>query len=378
MVIGQANLLRSLAILAIVALHVTSGQVNSNFYIFILNQAVRFASPLFIILSGMILCYIEMKRPSPSYGYFLKRRFSKVALPYVIWTFLYTLYTAIVIDDIFQSFKWDDAVVFFGAFADHLMTGTGFVHLYFILIMIQLYAVFPFLLKWLRAHAASLVIVSFLITALCLTAIYLHQLGTIRLPSSRIPYVSLSLNWVFYFVLGIAVAEHQDRWMNRLRGKWMKVILFIACLGSFVILLVDGKLTDTYAISVKPSTMLFAVCSFLFLYSIVFSIKESHLSSRIFTPFEATVNWIAKNAFLIYLLHPLCLGILVRGSLLYGFHDLWMDEIGVTYLFAATVALTLFGILCTNLLPFAAWFGGNYTKLTNTKYDRNLARSENT
>lgn len=89
----ELYLLRVIAALSIVAIHVTSGQIKISDTIFTWNQLVRFASGTFIILSGLLLYHIEKMRPSPSYSYFFKQRFSKLLIPYVIWTFVYTIYT---------------------------------------------------------------------------------------------------------------------------------------------------------------------------------------------------------------------------------------------------------------------------------------------
>lgn len=359
MIVNQVNIIRAIAVLGIIALHVTSGQVNNHMSIFVVNQWVRFASPLFIIISGMILCYIEVKRPSPTYTYFFKRRFTKVVVPYIVWTFIYSLYTSrhMVMENIVRSFHWDSVFSFITTTTGHVLTGSGFVHLYFILIMVQLYALFPLLLRWLKFHSLSLLIVSFIVSAVCLSLIYLHQLRFIQLPVSPIPYVTLSPNWIFYFVLGMVAADNQDRWIKVLQGYKAGVLLTLAFLISFSLLIVDGKLTNTYSISVKPSTFFYALSSFFLFYSILFSIKSEKL--RIWTLFKSNLDWIAKNSFLFYLLHPLCLSILVKIGNIYGFNYIWMREIGAFYLFSATLITTSIGVICINVIPFASWFGGN-------------------
>lgn len=350
--IRQLNVLRALAALSIIMIHVTSGQVAVNDTAYTVNQLSRFASPLFIIMAGMVLVYVEMNRPSPNVAYFYKRRFSRVLIPYVIWTVLYVLYNQ---RHLVLQLQWQElGSYFFAHLPGHLLRGNAFSHLYFILIMVQLYALFPLLHRWLKAHAVSLLSVSFALTALFNGLIYAHRLGWIVLPGLPVPYVVLFVNWLFYFCLGMAVMNHEARWQRAVLAKpWLWLIPWAA---GATVLLHDGRVTETFDISVKPTSIVYGVFSFVLLYAVVYKARlpDTPLVSRL----GAGADWIARNSFLVYLLHPLCLSILVKASIVTGHSSIFYKERGLALLYVCTIACTLIGIVIINRLPFSEWLGG--------------------
>lgn len=352
--IKQIHFMRAFAAICIVLIHVTSGQALNNISAYGVNQFSRFASPLFIIIAGMVLVYIEMHRPSPSIAYFYKRRFSRVLIPYVVWSLLYFLYQErhLVFD-----LQWGALLDhMYRTFPGHLLRGSAFVHLYFILIMVQLYALFPFLYRWLCAHTRSLVVVSLLLTGGLNGLVYAHQLHWLVLPSIPIPYVVLFVNWIAYFVLGMAVMKHEARWKSSVMNKWMMVATALLWIGALAVLGFDGKATGTYAISVKPSSMLYGIVSFVLLYMIVYAVRVPGTVWK--DRAAAVVEWFAKNSFLLYLLHPLCLNVLVKLSVHFNRAPIFYGEIGLIRLFALTMLTTCMGMLFINLTPIARWLGG--------------------
>jgi len=359
--IKQLNVLRALAALSIVMIHVTSGQMLTNDTAYTVNQLSRFASPLFIIMAGMVLVYVETSRPSPSVAYFYKKRFSKVLVPYVLWTVAYVLYNQ---RHLVVQLQWQELGAYFAAhLPGHLLRGSAFSHLYFILIMVQLYALFPLLHRWLKAHAASMLSVSFTLTALFNGLIYAHRLGWITLPALPVPYVVLFVNWLFYFCLGMAVMRHEARWRRVVLSK--PVLWLIPWIVGAAVLLYDGRATGTFDISVKPASIVYGVFSFVLLYAIVYKLRlpDTPLVSRL----GAGAEWIARNSFLVYLLHPLCLNALVRASVKLERGSIFYKEQGLALLYVCTIACTLIGILVINRLPFSGWLGGARRRSRSSK-----------
>lgn len=142
LMIHQLNVMRALSAIGIIFIHVTSGQALVNSTAYGVNQFFRFASPMFILVSGMVLVYIEMKRPSLSLPHFYKKRFTRVLVPYVIWSLICFLYVQIHL--VFES-QWTSlGRLFISDFPEQLLQGSAFVHLYFILIMAQFLKSFYF------------------------------------------------------------------------------------------------------------------------------------------------------------------------------------------------------------------------------------------
>ncbi|WP_134702988.1 acyltransferase [Ammoniphilus sp. YIM 78166] len=351
----QLSILRAFAALSIITIHVTSGQVLTNGFAFILNQVFRFGSPIFVMISGFILYYLEKRKPSPSYFYFFKHRFSKVAVPYLLWTLIYSIF------DHRQDWLTNGAL---GAFIEvtpniglHLLTGTGYVHLYFVLIMIQLYAVFPFFYRWITWYPKRLLIASFFIQAAAAHAIYFHQIGWFTLPSIKIAYTTLALNWIFYFVFGLYVAQNYQKMIDMNKKNRLILCLSLVWVGALALHLVDGYVTETYAHSVKPSTMFYSVASFLLFFTLL-HVLDGERRARWELAITRGIEQIAGQSFLLYLLHPLCLSLLVLFDQQINAASLWLGTSGILYLWTATLLSSSLGIYLINRVPKASWLGG--------------------
>ena len=342
------NALRALAVVCIVAIHVTSGQAESQMAVYLWNQAGRFASPLFIFLSGFLLYLIEARRPSADYKSFLGRRLNRVAVPYVLWTAFYTVYQ--VFSDSLEVPSEDPLSFLIQKTVLHTLNGQGFSHLYFVLIMVQLYALFPLLYRWVQ-HAPRLLLAgSFALTLATLTAIYAHQNGQIILPSLPVAWTALFPGWLFYFVLGMVASGRIEEWQSFLRPHALK--LGAGWLLALAVLLWDGKITGTYAISVKPTTMLYFFMSLLLLVHLLSRLTVAHAW------LVRAVDWTAKQGFAIYLVHPFILSILVKSGQKFGFASIWYGFDGALLLFATTCILTCSTVSIINLMPFSAYLGG--------------------
>lgn len=343
----EFDFVRAFAAMSVIAIHVTAGYTaytQSGYY---WNQAMRYAVPLFIIISGFLLYFAERDRPRLSYAGFLRKRFQKILLPYLIWTALYTAYSNrqhlaqwAVNDPLHPVLLW----------AKHLVMGTGYVHLYFLLIVLQLYLLYPLLRNWLEKYQTLLVAGSFVLTLFSQTMIYLHQIQVLVLPSLGIPYVSLFPIWLFYFVFGMLAARHKESWEEKLAGKMLQVTLI--WLASFALLLVDSRYTKTFASSIKPSIMLFCLASYFLFYLICVQVKETR------GKIGKWLDWVALHSFLIFLLHPLLVSLLVALANRSGLTKLWYGTAGMLFLYTTVTLLTVLITYLVSLTPFASLLGG--------------------
>jgi surface polysaccharide O-acyltransferase-like enzyme len=239
----------------------------------------------------------------------------------------------------------EDALQPFWLSLKHLLKGTGYVHLYFVLIVLQLYILYPLLRRWIERQLSSLLLVSLLITGLAQTLIYLHQLQILVLPGLWIPYVSLFPIWLFYFVFGMAAAARKSQWEARLQKR----LLPLACcfLLSFALLLLDSRYTQTHASSIKPSVMLYTLSSFFFFYMIALRVKGLR------GPIGTGLDWLSTHSFMVFLLHPLMLSLLVKHL-----PQLWLGSKGMILLFLSTTLGTVLVTFLLQFLPISTWLGG--------------------
>lgn len=108
------------------------------FWVTVINSALRPAVPLFVIASSYLLFPVKTDTLT-----FFKRRFSRVVIPFIIWSLLYAFVPMIGSGgqiDIASNLK---ALPF-----NFVMTSSG--HLWFVYMLIGVYLLMPLLSPWIR------------------------------------------------------------------------------------------------------------------------------------------------------------------------------------------------------------------------------------
>lgn len=131
--------LRVLSIFVVVGIHVVSKIINSTstddwiwHFANIVDSGLRWCVPMFFMLSGALLL---TRGKEESVGEFLKKRLSKVVIPLIFWSFIYTLYN---IYELGESYTAYEILVQF-------LTDDIYYHLWFLYIITGLYIMAPFL-----------------------------------------------------------------------------------------------------------------------------------------------------------------------------------------------------------------------------------------
>ncbi len=334
--------LRVAATFAVIAIHITAAYVLVSPLAYYTNQWVRFAVPLFIIMSGYLIYYADLNIGFLSLTSFYRKRLSKVLVPYLLWTWLYGSLTYSLSG---APLKLDLLIIFL---AKHLAMGTAFYHLYFLLIILQLYLLYPWLRRQLETKWISWLAASFVLTLTTQTILYLNMMNLITLP---VRYQDLYLvafpGWLFYFVLGLCVALKKDAWESYLpRHRVSLGGLYLISLG---LLLLDSRITSTFAASIRPSVILYTVSSYFFFYALALRFKH---------PLSSLGSWLAQQSFLIFLAHPLVLVILIFLAPRANLQHLWSGTPGMLWLYLGTVGGTLLITYIISLTPAASWVGG--------------------
>lgn len=138
-----ADRLRNLATVLVVAIHVAGPIAHQNteyntWYWWSANLWDSFSRPsvpLFIMLSGFLL----LSKDYPL-GDFLKRRFSRIVLPWIFWSIVFSFYNHISKN---QPSTFAEAV-------QNLAENNVHYHLWFLYLILGLYLVYPILRPWVR------------------------------------------------------------------------------------------------------------------------------------------------------------------------------------------------------------------------------------
>jgi len=308
--IREIDYTRAICAMAVIVIHVSAGYVEYSDAAYYLNQTSRFAVPMFIILSGFSILLSD-KNKSLSAGSFIKKRFGKILIPYLFWSLFYFTFVNR------HGFTTTDPSSLLSTLGKQLYTGTAYIHLYFLVIMFQLYFMYPFLKKWIVEKPMVMLSASFIISFGMHLMIYLHALQIAALPSIGVPYVILFPVWIFYFVLGAYIAINKETILQKIRDmSLVKLLLVWSC--TWLILIMESNATQTYTSSTKPSTMLYTLFSFIFFY------KCMTYFMKIGSKASVILQWYSVHSFFIYLIHPFVLSALAIAT-----PSIWATKMGL-------------------------------------------------
>ncbi|CAG7646658.1 hypothetical protein PAESOLCIP111_05214 [Paenibacillus solanacearum] len=294
----ELEIVRAVAIVAVVAIHATSeatvqlpfGSGPQLLYLTI-NKLCNFAVPVFIMVSGLVLFYrYDGDWSGRQAGRFYSRRIRQVLFPYVFWSFFYYLYDQ-------WMFERDRLHIDWAEFAELLPWADASYHLYFMIIIVQFYLLFP-LLMWLchsagRLGREGLPWLGLLVQALAYG--YNHWLEPI--PNMA----SLCINYFSVFALGAWIGLHYEafsRWADRSFRWLLPLTVLLGCSFAGLFLLEDRA---PFLLEGSLYTVLFFVYAALacmtFIRAGAIILKRAPgLSNRLL--------WLGAVSFGIYLVHP--------------------------------------------------------------------------
>jgi surface polysaccharide O-acyltransferase-like enzyme len=241
--------LRIISILAVLVAHTTTRTLEAAKFnlsgfptsIF-LNQIGRFAVPLFLMISGFVL---ELNSGQKiDYIYYFKRRFSRVALPFIFWSLIYYFFV--------YTNNSDNIIKV-------LLTGNASYQLYFIPTLCIFYLAFPLIHKIYKVISNKWVMIILFISQMYL--LYNdYFIGEYKFVDPvRITFLSF-----FFFIIGMVASHHKDE-INTFVHKW-KLLLIpgVAVSGVYVFwegfsgYLKTGNYLAYYS-TWRPSTLIYAV-----------------------------------------------------------------------------------------------------------------------
>ncbi|MGE5398671.1 MAG: acyltransferase [Chitinophagales bacterium] len=346
--IKEFDYIRVFAAFSVIILHVTSSYIQFSATAYLLNQIVRYSVPMFIILSGYLLYQVDSTGPVLLYTEFLRKRLSKVFGPYIIWTTVYFIFTLVV-----NTPQNEDFTIYLVLceWLHHIAWGTGYVHLYFLIIIIQFYLLYPFLRNWVEKQPNAALFISLFITVASQTLLYLQQLQLLTLPATgdNPLYSRLFTVWIFYFVFGIYLSRRKTEVKDqRTRQLFLALFWFV----SLVFLLADNRITGAFPTSMKPTIVLYTVTSYFFFYYLAGLATQNNQN------IDRGLTWFSRQSFLIYLSHPLFMGLAVRLVPFLGLPRIWYGSIGMfALLLVVSVSATVFSYIIS-LTPIASLVGG--------------------
>ena len=282
--LGQITVMNALLCIFVVMIHLTfepllelTPKSTPHILIFTVNKFLGFCVPTFIFLSGFKLFKSYEKRPL-AVKTFLKRRLKKIVFPYFAAVLVYIFY--------FGVKGWLSESIF-----SYLILGTISAHFYYIVVLIQLYLLFPLIFRLFKSHSHTVLLVSFFITLFC--AAFLQNGYWDR-------FCGL---YIFYFVFGMFWAKYG------LYRKFRKNIFKISIAYAAVLIIHLCRLyLSEFAGWTYRTFPVFNIIYTILAIIVLYALSEDFLkySRRVMT----ASNLLGECSYSIYLYHLLVIDIL--------------------------------------------------------------------
>ncbi|MDQ6928203.1 MAG: acyltransferase [Actinomycetota bacterium] len=156
----ELDVIRVVAFSAVIAVHaIAFSTLASNEVSAGALMLLQFGRGVFFALTGFVLVYSATRRPVGAVP-FWRRRVPYVVVPYAVWTVIY--YCVGLAESAHPSFS-------LAALGLDILTGDAAYHLYFLVVVLQLYLLFPLILPFVRRSAGAPGRVLLIVGALNLT-----------------------------------------------------------------------------------------------------------------------------------------------------------------------------------------------------------------
>jgi peptidoglycan/LPS O-acetylase OafA/YrhL len=297
----EFDILKGIAITAVVLIHVTShgtytfDPTSYLYFIYLLaNRLSQFAVPAFIFASCVLLSYIYRNDfrtiTFAKLKTFYTKRFIRIIPPYVIWTLIY-----LIVRNIESN---GSIAITLENYSSFLLRGDGYYHLYFVVVILQVYIFLPYLV-----HVISHVNVNFqhillLSTVLQILCYYTYSFYLIN----YFPRNTRVIIWYIALILiGVWIGTNYETYSKK--EKNVRVFLPVAIISGVLYTYLYHLSNMGQHVSSGMST------SVWYIYVSSMSLLLLYISKKVNTRlFEKA----GQLSFGIYLMHPLFLFMMDR------------------------------------------------------------------
>ncbi|AVL99432.1 acyltransferase [Gordonia iterans] len=315
---------------------------------------------IFFALTGFVLMYQYAGRDDFRAGWFWRRRMKLVIVPYILWSAVYW-----VVIGMWSYGRLGDVPTSLDEFWNQLKWGTAGFHLYFLLVMLQVYLLFP-AIRWLvqktKGHHGALLAASFALQ-IAVFAVITYWTPPESWAGWWWHHYATFVPYQFFIVAGAVAAVHReqvDAWI-RGRGGWLAAGLVGT--GAFAVgvylyeAFVSGKVfshDSAFAVTLLP----FLVFAVLTIYAMGLH-WATHV--RPYSPrFGKAVAYASNRSFPVFLVHVLVLFLLLRPetdgapTIVHALGQPW----GTLVVYLLTIALSLGLVEVLRRLPGSVYLTG--------------------
>ncbi len=265
----------------------------------IVDSAVRFAVPLFLMLSGATLLSKDYQL-----GEFYKKRFMRVLVPLLFWMLCYWIFRWAMLKPWQRPVELSTVL----PWARDLFLSEGISkHFWYVYMILFIYLFVPFLGRAVRKLSNSWLVVLLLAWVVLFIALRPIPINFYRW-SDGFEYKMLGyFLYTGYLVLGCFLYQIRIPWNN---ARKLAVAIFILSIASSAIY--------TYLASKNAHRLDLSIYSYLTLNTVIQSIavfvwaKDFHVENKIISWLQQTIS---NYSYGIYLVHIIVIGIFFRSNI---------------------------------------------------------------
>ncbi len=293
---NEISLLNVLYCLIVIFIHCISSAVVSlpmgsvsHIIVYTCSRMSSFVVQGFIFLSGL---KHFLKEDTGSYSRFLLTKLKTIILPYIAWCAIYYIFYS----------SPNGYQIELGGFVKGVLLGTICYHLYYIVILMQFFLLFPLWKKlFVRENALIVLPVAVLITSICSNGLP----GIIQAFFPKITFIyndRLFTTYLLYWTLGCYAGIFYTEFTRAIKNSKIAISILFAVISFVNVYLCYSAMQGAHSVSVLGSIhILYCICAIVFTYMLALLVRESAVvRSRTF----GVVN---KSTYSVYLSHCLFL-----------------------------------------------------------------------
>ncbi|MHC1681700.1 MAG: acyltransferase [Clostridiaceae bacterium] len=334
--IVELDLVRLLAAISVVMIHTSSfypwfykGEYVKQYFVY--YQVTSYAVPLFICISGLLLS-MKYKNKKLEYLPYLKNRIENVLIPYIIASLFYMAYSG-------ELFKQSFVEIIVA-----MLLGKGFFHLYFIILIFQLYVIFP-IFKYATSKIKSFT----WFLPILLGQVVIEKLINMFLPSiANSVQDTFFAHWVFIFLLGCYIGENYQRFLE-ITDKYINGVMGI--IGTILVYKAFNYYYVVFVTKAKPYYLVGQVQNNInMIYTIFILMVFIHFTQYIKgNRIQNIIIILSKNTFSIYLYHMIILRLFKYYIELY---KISVNNTTIVLIISTSIISTIILSLLLNKIPF--------------------------
>ncbi len=349
----ELDICRAIAALSVLVIHITSFPVTvmdkkSLLFqlIFGLNRALQYSVPLFLVMSALVEAYSLKNKGKIEFKGFYVKKTKRVLLPYLSWSVIYMGFQLLM-----TRFSYFGQMNEPQELLDIFLWGRAYYHLYFMIILIQLYLFLPILFR--AQNTNRLRLLPALLLSYTLQLAFYYGVGKWIFP--YFPDIVMTFPWYFFllnggFLLGLFYEQKEKLWR---RYRFLLGTLLLISMAYYLWKCFRFEYVPREAIGLyMPSWYLYSFCISLLLLGLsAWLVRCGGWGIRL-------LKLIGRYSYGIYLVHPLILELHRKGLERFPVpSSVWY----VFQLIALTVSVLLFSLGLSKLLSKArglSWLVG--------------------